>query len=94
MPNPVQICSNLFPNIETASYELGTMKYFSKIMLKSLYNKIEIDETFKEITTINIMINLLRWTYLLFGIKPYFSKSNWKNFIDKDEKRYIGTIYV
>ena len=66
-----QICSDSFPlpNIETASHELAGMKYFAKIDLKAAYNQIEIDDNFKEVTTINTPIGLLRWTRLPFGVK-------------------------
>ena len=40
-------------NIETASYELSIMKYFTKIDLKPAYNQIEIGDNFKEVTTIS-----------------------------------------
>ena len=64
-----QICSGSFPlpNTKTVSHELTSMKYFAKI--KSVYNQIEIDEKFKEITTLNTLIGLLRLTRLPFGIK-------------------------
>ena len=50
-----QICSVMFPlqNIENANYELARMKYFVKIDLNPALNQIEIDEKFKETTTIN-----------------------------------------
>ena len=66
-----QICldSCLLPNTETMSHELAEMKYFAKTDLKSSYNQIEIDKKFKEITSINDPIGLLKWTRLPFGIK-------------------------
>ena len=45
------------------------MKHFVKIDLKSDYNQIKIDVKFKEITTLNTPMGLLRWSHLLFGIK-------------------------
>ena len=66
-----QICSDSFPllSIEAASLELGNMKYFAKIDLKSAYNQIEIDDKFKEISILNAPIGLLRCSRLLFRIK-------------------------
>ena len=66
-----QICSNSFPlpSIETASYELANMKHFAKIDLKSVYNQIEIDDKFKEITSLNTPMGLLRWSCLPLRIK-------------------------
>ena len=57
-----QICSDSFPlpSIETASHELANMKHFAKIDLKSAYNQNEIDDKFKEITTLNTSMRLLR----------------------------------
>ena len=40
-----------------------------KIGLKSANNQIEIDDKYKEITTLNATMGLLRWFCLLFGIK-------------------------
>ena len=48
------------PIIETESPELARMKYFAKIDLKFTYSQIKIDDNFKEITTINTSIALLR----------------------------------
>ena len=45
------------------------MKQFAKIDLKSAYNQIEIDDKFKEITTLNTPMELFRWSRLPFGIK-------------------------
>ena len=57
------------PSIETASHELANMKHFAKMDLKSAYNQIEIDDKFKEITTLNTPMRLLRWSRSLFGSK-------------------------
>ena len=66
-----QICSDSFPlpSIETASHEPANMKHFAKIDLKSAYHQIEIDDKFKEITTQNRPMGLLRWSRLPFRIK-------------------------
>ena len=63
-------CSDSFPlpSIETASHKLANMEHFAKIDLKSAYNQIEIDK-FKEITTVNTPMGLLRWSRLPFEIK-------------------------
>ena len=57
-----QICLDSFPlpNIETTSHKLAKMKYFAKIDFNSAYKQIEIDRKFKEITTKDIPIGLLR----------------------------------
>ena len=66
-----EMCSDLFSllSIETASHKLANMKHFAKIDLKSAFNQIEINAKFKEITTLNPPIGLLRWSRLPFGIK-------------------------
>ena len=66
-----QICSNSFPfsRNETTSHELANVKHFAKTNLKSAYNQIEVDDKFKEITTLNISMGLLRWSHLPFGIQ-------------------------
>ena len=66
-----QICLDLFclPSIETISHELANMKHFVKIDLKSTDDQIKIDDKFKEITTLNTPIGLLRWSHLPFEIK-------------------------
>ena len=45
------------------------MKHFAKIDLKSVHNQMEIDDKFKEITTLISHIGFLRWSRFLFGIK-------------------------
>ena len=66
-----QICSNSFPlpSTETASHELANMKLFVEIDLKLTYNQIKTDNKFKEITTLNTSMGLLRWSCLPFRIK-------------------------
>ena len=87
--NP-QICSDLFPlpNIESASHELARIKCFAKIYCKSAYNQIEIDEKFKEITTINTLeayLGGLFW-HLTNNLSHIFQKTREKEFIRKDKK--------
>ena len=64
-----QTCSDSFPllSIKTASHELANMKHFVKTDLKSAYNQIEIDDKFKEITTLNTLMGLWRWSCLPFA---------------------------
>ena len=45
------------------------MILFAKIDLKSAYSLIKLEDKFKEITTLNTPIGLLRWSHLPFGIK-------------------------
>lgn len=45
------------------------MTHFAKIDLTNAYNQIELDESSKEVTTMNTPISLLRWNRLPFGIK-------------------------
>ena len=66
-------------------HKLAGMKCFAKIDLKSAYNQIETDQKFKEITTINIPIGLLRWTHLPFRVKT--SNHIFQNAIEKFYQR-------
>lgn len=45
------------------------MSIFTKIDLKTAYHQIPIDDNFKEVTTINTPIGLLRWKRMPYGIK-------------------------
>ena len=45
------------------------MRVFMKIDLKTAYNQIPIDNNFKEVTTINSPIGLLKWRRMPCGIK-------------------------
>ena len=44
------------------------MSIFTKIDLKTAYLQIPIDDNFKEVTTINTPIGLLKWRRMLHGI--------------------------
>ena len=70
------ICLDLFPllSIETASQELANIKHFAKIDLKLAYNQIKIDDKFKEITTLNTPMGLLRWSRLKLKLLLIFFK--------------------
>ena len=84
------------PSIETAGHELANMKHFAKIDLKSAYNHIEIDDRFKEITTLNTPMGLWRCSCLPFGIQTA-SKSHRENLIRKSgqhlhlSRRYMSS---
>ena len=45
------------------------MSIFTKIDLKTAYHQIPIDNNFKEVTTINTPIGLLKWRRMPYGIK-------------------------
>lgn len=45
------------------------MSIFTKIDLKTGYHQIPIDDNFKEVTTINTPIGLLRWKRMPYRIK-------------------------
>ena len=66
-----KLCSDSFPipRIETAFSVLSGMKYFAKFDLTGAYNQLSLDESSREITTINTPIGLLRWTRLPYGVK-------------------------
>ena len=66
-----QICLDLFPlsSIKTACHELANKKHFAKIDLKSANNHFEKDDKFKEITTLDTTMELLRWSCLPFGLE-------------------------
>ena len=50
-----------FVFLTTDSHELVNVKHFAKIDLKSAYNQIEINDKFKEITSLNTPMGLLRY---------------------------------
>lgn len=56
-------------NNESAPHVLTKMKLFVKIGLKSVYHQIQSDDNFKEITTVNIPIGLLKWNQMLYRVK-------------------------
>ena len=68
--NP-KICSDSFPmpNIENAFSAMAGMTHFAKIDLTSAYNQLELEESSREITTMNTPIGLVRWKRLPYGIK-------------------------
>ena len=68
--NP-KICNDSYPlpRIESAFTNLANMTHFAKIDLTSAYNQIEMEESSREITTMNTPLGLVRWTRLPFGIK-------------------------
>lgn len=66
-----KVCSDSYPipNVEVALHVLAGMSVFTKIDLKTAYHQIPIDDNFKEVTTINTPIGLLRWKRMPYGIK-------------------------
>ncbi|MEE4247257.1 MAG: RNase H-like domain-containing protein [Kangiellaceae bacterium] len=68
--NP-KICADSYPlpNTETAFCELADMSHFATIDLANAYNQIELEESAREILTINTPIGLLRWRRLPYGVK-------------------------
>ena len=66
-----KVCSDSYPipNVEDAIYALAGMSVFTKIDLKIGYHQIPIDNNFKEVTTINTPIGLLKWRRMPYGIK-------------------------
>ena len=55
--------------METALHSLAGMAVFTKIDLKTAYHQIPIDDKFKEVTTINTPIGLLKWKRMPYEIK-------------------------
>ena len=66
-----KVCSDSYPvlNIEVAIQTLVGISVFTKIDLKTVYHQIPIDDNFKEVTTINTPIGLLKWIRVPYGIK-------------------------
>ena len=66
-----KVCLDLYPipNVEVAIHALACMNIFTKIDLKMAYHQIPIDNNFKEVTTINMPIALLKWRRMPYGIK-------------------------
>ena len=57
-----KVCSDSYPisNVEVAFHAHAGMSVFTKIDLKTAYHQIPIDNNFKEVTTINTPIGLLK----------------------------------
>ena len=66
-----QICSDSYPlpNVEVSLASLVGCRFFAKLDLTSAYNQIKLDESSKEILTINTPLGLLRWTRMPYGVK-------------------------
>ena len=58
-----KVCSDSYPipNVEVAIYALAGMSVLIKIDLKTANHLIPMDNNFKEVTTINTWIGLLKW---------------------------------
>ena len=55
--------------VEVPIHALVGVNFFTKIDLKTAYYQIPIDDNFKEVTTINSPIGLLKWRRMPYGIK-------------------------
>ena len=66
-----KVCSDSYPipNVEVALHILAGISVFIKIDLKTAYHQIPIDNNFKEVTTINTTIELLKWKRMPYRIK-------------------------
>ena len=66
-----KVYSDLYPipNVEVAIHALAGMSVFTKIDLKTTYHQIPIDDKFKQVTTINTPIGLLKWRRMPYDIK-------------------------
>ena len=65
-----KVCTDSYPilNVKVAFHTQAGMSVFTKIDLKTAYHKIPIDNNFKEVTTINTPIGLLKWKRMSYGI--------------------------
>ena len=61
--------SYLIANVEVAIHALTCMSVFTKIDLKTVYHQIPINDNFKEVTTINTPMGLLKCRRMPYGIK-------------------------
>ena len=66
-----KVCSDSYPksNVEVAIHALAGLSIFTKIDQKTIYHQIPRDKYFKEVTTINTPIGLLKWKRMPYGIK-------------------------
>ena len=66
-----RVCSDSYsmPNVKVALHALVGMNVFTKIDLKAAYHQIPIENSFKEVTTIDTPIRLLKWKRIPYGIK-------------------------
>ena len=57
-----KVCSatNTIPNVKVAIHALAGISVFTNIDLKTAYNQIPKDDNLKEVTTINMLIGLLK----------------------------------
>ena len=64
-----KVCSDSYPilNVKAGIHAMTSMSVFTKIDLKTAYH--QIDDNFKEVTTINTPIGLLKWRRMPYGIK-------------------------
>ena len=66
-----KVCSDSYPipNVEVEIQTLAGMSVSTKIDLKTTYHQIPIDNNFKEVTTINTPLGILKWRKMPYGIK-------------------------
>ena len=66
-----KVCSDSYPipNVKVAIHALTGMSVVAKIVLKTAYHQIPIDDNFKEVTMINTPIGLLKWIRMPYRIK-------------------------
>ena len=66
-----KVCSDSYPipNVGVSFHALAGMSVFTRIDFKTAYHQILIDNNFKEVTTINTPIGLLKWKRMPYGIK-------------------------
>ena len=88
-----KVCSESYPipNVEIAIHALAGMSIFTKIDLKMTYHQMPIDNNFKEVTTINTPIGLLKWRRMLYGIRTasaIFQRAN-EQVLGKDIKNMV-----
>ena len=66
-----KVCLDSYPlsNVEVVLHALAGISVFTKIDLKTAYYQMPIDNNFKEVTTINTPVGLLKWKSMSHGIK-------------------------
>ena len=88
------ISSDSYPtlNIEFTLHSLAGINVFEKFDLKSANHQIQIDANFKDITTINTSIGLLRYTRMSYDIKitsAIFQRGIEKTLLDNIKNKIV-----
>ena len=83
-----KVCSDSYPilNVKVAIHALAGMSVFTKIDSKTAYHQISIDNNFKEVTTINIPIGLMKWRRMPYRIKA--TSAIFQRAIEQISRRY------